>query len=193
MRRRQHLETEPDEPARKWSNSKEPRKRNPREMIGRTVIAVLTLRYVLPYCYDFSFSFRKAQFKVAVEHYTRSVAKDPENAKTLSNRAACYHKLEQMELCIQVKIRESWCIISFSGLQLKYCFGPPLCQAQTEEGFCSAITRKVARKLEWLHGCPWTRTILQRGKPRIGILCFFCWRLRFCSNTVVIGLFSNGA
>ena len=101
--------------------------------------------YCRPPCSNFSF--RKGQFKVAVEHYTRSLAKDPENTKTLSNRAACYHKLEQMDLCIQVRIRKFWCIFSYSGLQRKYCFGPSLHQAQAEEGFCSPIPGKVGGKL----------------------------------------------
>ena len=94
---RQHFETEPGVPGKKRSNLKKQRKRNPREMIGGTIITVKYSNY-------FSFSFRKGQFKVAVEHYTRSLAKGPENSKTLSNRAACYHKLEQMDLCIQVGI-----------------------------------------------------------------------------------------
>ena len=96
---RQHFETEPGVPGKKRSNLKKQRKRNPREMIGGTIITV-------KYNY-FAFSFRKGQFKVAVEHYTRSVGKDPENAKTFSNRAACYHKLEQVDLCIQVRIQKS--------------------------------------------------------------------------------------
>ena len=32
------------------------------------------------------------------------VANDPENAKTLSNWAACYQKLERLDLCVEVRI-----------------------------------------------------------------------------------------
>ena len=54
--------------------------------------------------FHFAFSFKNGKFKAAAEHYTRALANDPENAKILSNRAACYQKLEQLDLCVEVRI-----------------------------------------------------------------------------------------
>ena len=69
------------------------------EMAGETV-CVEDFHFVI-----FAFSFNGGQFEAAIEHYTRALDKDPENAKTFSNRAACYFKLEQLNLCIKVRIR----------------------------------------------------------------------------------------
>ena len=44
------------------------------------------------------------QFKTAAGHFTRALANDPENPRSLSNRAACYQKLEQLDLCVEVRI-----------------------------------------------------------------------------------------
>ena len=76
------------------------RKRNPEEMIGKRVTVVdLHVVIVCP------FSFKEGRFEAAVAHYTRALVNDPENTKVLSNRAACYYKLEQLDLCIEVRIR----------------------------------------------------------------------------------------
>ena len=48
------------------------------------------------------FSFESDKFEAAIEHYTKALGHVPDNPKILSNRAACYHKLEMPELCIQV-------------------------------------------------------------------------------------------
>ena len=81
-----------------WS-LKKPRRRNPWEIIGEARIDKKTHVY-----FQFTFSFRNGQFKGAAEHYTRALANEPENAKTLINRAACYQKLEQLDLCVEVRI-----------------------------------------------------------------------------------------
>ena len=54
--------------------------------------------------FHFAFRFKNRKFKAAAEHYTRALANEPENPKTLSNRAACYQKLEQLDLCVEVRI-----------------------------------------------------------------------------------------
>ena len=71
-------------------------------MIGKRVTVVdLHVVIVCP------FSFKEGRFEAAVANYTRAlvIVDDPENTKVLSNRAACYYKLERLDLCIEVRIR----------------------------------------------------------------------------------------
>ena len=93
------MSTEQNERVKSTWSLKKPRRRNPWEIIGEARIDKKTHVY-----FQFTFSFKNGQFKAAAEHYTRALANEPENAKTLSNRAACYQKLEQLDLCVEVRI-----------------------------------------------------------------------------------------
>ena len=105
------------------------------------------------------------QFKTAAGHFTRALANEPENAKTLSNQAACYQKLEQLDLCVEVRIWEEQMVIVvfFAGLQEKHLSGSSLCETSTEESSCVEEPEKVEGEQERLQGCPWDGPRVQRS------------------------------
>ena len=46
--------------------------------------------------------YREGDFTSAIQHYSTALRYNPRDTRVLSNRAACYLKLLQWDLCIQV-------------------------------------------------------------------------------------------
>ena len=70
--------------------------------IQKICLALITLININANTIQEYFSFKSGNLQKAIDYYTAALKNVPDNPKILSNRAACFHKLELPELCIQV-------------------------------------------------------------------------------------------